>query len=1753
LQKFAILNQIPFEKLKKQIVDQIAIRKRGNVINQRAVDIQLLFVTRLRAISDLSAVLKDAAESTSKFGAAISGTLTVLDQSSVLSRPSNIADQGRFRSAVVSTAGQFGARGQRIGRDAIASQAVISQLPEILLSLRAQDPLGQRGDFISRLDADVSAIIGTGAEADFIKEAIIDRARGLIGAEGKDVTILELIGKDLGKVAKDLSKGFDPIFKVLAETSKVIAGQLNQVVTATNKRRELEFKILSNTQLLINEQESRLQFRNDNSVRLGGRDNRLAISDSADRARQIGNLSGTGMRFSDLNNSRTVGAELVRVKQLETQITLRLNDAKSRGLEADVRLISVRDKLIEKGEKLTKQLEFLAKSGQRASAAQKELGKIRSQRQARFNVASSFTFGSDDTRKQLAKTIQLVTALGVGQGRNINQLGGEDRSAIGSFLSSLEGSDRFSQLGQNARGENRSIDEFRKMLVAQSLGGGADAMTIALMNRTGPEDRLIAKIDKLLIDGEKARNELIKGLASEQKSVVEHIRDSLEAFTNKLEELFLRREVSRLKREGLRGQVKIKKEQEKVNAAIRIDNEFRTDPTQTAGAVRNRAEVAFSQLTNLKEQKDRLASIRAQSGITREAALGFIRPDEAAILDKPGRDEGVRGEEKLKKIGDSTRRLFNRVIKDANERFSASSPEATRTFKEDLSDPEIIRRSSAAARAASIKAKKSFRDDNPDRFRGKTLSSANAQRKELNKIGMKAAERSIAKSIQELFDKSFRSIRADTKDSITRSRSNLGDSGFDAARIKFLTPFLKLMEKDLEASEGINISEAVAGIAQIKKDTDDIVKNYNAVNASLKKILKVQNQGRNPKDTQGVERARGGIIPGSGNRDTVPALLTPGEFVLRKSAAQALGADNLNRLNNVQKFANGGSVGGYDRELQPAVPILAKDVAGEREMRKNERKRVQEKKDFQAETGERTVKRYGNLTEQQRFSTGQDDPYTWKKHEIGPKLEKQRIASKKEERNRLNRRANWRDSATPKPSQVYKEAEWAANRQKWEDLREKREKEHMKWREDRAMSEPSFNLRIKRATKNNVQKFSDGGMVRDNFLAKIDRFVRVAQEAASARESRKLPPAGSTRMRNRRLPYYLEQQPLEPGSVKKHYAENYQLMLNNEKKHREKEQKRRAQAAKKALAEQAQRPYYRKSRTFGMSPWDNSDEMRRQPPPDAEPWADNHIKRPRKRPGPLAKSQQQRLSTLWGQNPFWKSDESKWAADLQKHEDWDVKRNRRLAKAEQKKKIDDAKFAAWKAKRDKGLAKIGQQKTGGAAQFAVNDLVETKNDRTERVNAIAMRTQLRLESSEPIDYSRGSEAYEQLGSAGKAFADFKERKKASGKFDNTGQRIQSRTLQQQLNEAKSRRVYRSRYGRPKKLAFVLKAGVKRNSVGGAKVSGGRTIGVKEMNRIRRDIISQGGFKSIRTENFPDVRDGVERSVQDSIAFEKSGLFQQVRVPYSIRRRRNDINIMNQPGGSFSDLFDKESEEEGGRYFYIDKNGNKKLIDPYVKRPNFRQTFTPPTGTDAKPNRKYDFRRGLFGGTHPLNTVEYAEGDPRRMVGHGDAVRRARTTGRLKRRRGRFDRLNSGGPVSGLGNSDTVRALLTPGEFVINKASADNIGLQNLHSLNQSPQKLQHGGQAQPNGSGTVNLEGIMRLQETVTAFSSVADKLSDALNNFPREIQHTINGKVEVIINGASVLAEMMPAIRDMITAKAGEAINDFTKKNFPELGQQEE
>ena len=117
--------------------------------------------------------------------------------------------------------------------------------------------------------------------------------------------------------------------------------------------------------------------------------------------------------------------------------------------------------------------------------------------------------------------------------------------------------------------------------------------------------------------------------------------------------------------------------------------------------------------------------------------------------------------------------------------------------------------------------------------------------------------------------------------------------------IKDITKESKTLGTDLEGDiEG-----------DLQKDGDKILKegtsDDSATQQESKELETVQSTGE--ESTQSLQKTedlpaankfnKGGVVPGSGNRDTVPAMLTPGEFVMSKGAVQEYGQNTLAGMN----------------------------------------------------------------------------------------------------------------------------------------------------------------------------------------------------------------------------------------------------------------------------------------------------------------------------------------------------------------------------------------------------------------------------------------------------------------------------------------------------------------------------------------------------------------------------------------------------------------------------------------------------------------------------------------------------------------------------------------------------------------------------------------------------------------------------------------------------------------------------------------
>ena len=99
-------------------------------------------------------------------------------------------------------------------------------------------------------------------------------------------------------------------------------------------------------------------------------------------------------------------------------------------------------------------------------------------------------------------------------------------------------------------------------------------------------------------------------------------------------------------------------------------------------------------------------------------------------------------------------------------------------------------------------------------------------------------------------------------------------------------------------------SKQIQAISQNTQALSKLTGSINKLNTDVAKLSTAVIKMSNRFGTGGLGGRRGrrgfatgGIVPGVGNTDSVPAMLTPGEFVIRKSSVKKYGSDNLQKLN----------------------------------------------------------------------------------------------------------------------------------------------------------------------------------------------------------------------------------------------------------------------------------------------------------------------------------------------------------------------------------------------------------------------------------------------------------------------------------------------------------------------------------------------------------------------------------------------------------------------------------------------------------------------------------------------------------------------------------------------------------------------------------------------------------------------------------------------------------------------------------------
>ena len=112
---------------------------------------------------------------------------------------------------------------------------------------------------------------------------------------------------------------------------------------------------------------------------------------------------------------------------------------------------------------------------------------------------------------------------------------------------------------------------------------------------------------------------------------------------------------------------------------------------------------------------------------------------------------------------------------------------------------------------------------------------------------------------------------------------------------------------------------------KFEKDLKDISK------SSPNKVKKfTSTEVELPDEVEPQEFNKGGQVPGSGNTDTVPAMLTPGEVVMSKPAVDKIGADNLLAMNAAGGGTNKPTLGYRFGQINPDTILSSSEVFTEK-------------------------------------------------------------------------------------------------------------------------------------------------------------------------------------------------------------------------------------------------------------------------------------------------------------------------------------------------------------------------------------------------------------------------------------------------------------------------------------------------------------------------------------------------------------------------------------------------------------------------------------------------------------------------------------------------------------------------------------------------------------------------------------------------------------------------------------------------------
>ena len=143
-------------------------------------------------------------------------------------------------------------------------------------------------------------------------------------------------------------------------------------------------------------------------------------------------------------------------------------------------------------------------------------------------------------------------------------------------------------------------------------------------------------------------------------------------------------------------------------------------------------------------------------------------------------------------------------------------------------------------------------------------------------------------------------------------------------------------------------------------------------------------------------------------------------------------------------------------------------------------------------------------------------------------------------------------------------------------------------------------------------------------------------------------------------------------------------------------------------------------------------------------------------------------------------------------------------------------------------------------------------------------------------------------------------------------------------------------------------------------------------------------------------------------------------------------------------------------------------------------------------------------------------------------------------------------------TDTVPAMLTPGEFVVSRAAVNAVGVDTLRAINSmgGTKHLSRGGQAGYYSNGDVAGEGlsmgVLNLDAAINRFSSEVSRLGGI---FKDGMAVNVGGTVDINlnINGGEIIDSASEHLGEAAAEQVKKGINSMLKKHFPKIARKNE